>query len=136
MFTQDTRSIKATRARVKEIPVYHSSVARMRPTAKVVVAMLMAAMFGTVIGMSAAHAGTDYSDTGTNMVLAQQSQSGGSGNRPGRPPQEALEACAEQTSGSACGFSGPDGQQIPGTCRSPQANVPLACAPADMLLNG
>lgn len=136
MFTKDTRSNKAARAHARKIPVYYSSVMRIRPAAKVVVAMLLAAMFGTVIGMSAAHAETARSGDDTTTILAQQSQPGGAGNRPGRPPREAMEACAEQASGSACGFAGRDGQQITGTCRAPEADVPPACVPAEMPQKG
>jgi hypothetical protein len=131
MLTQDPRSTKAARARIQEIPVYHSSVPRKRPATKLIVAMLMAVLFGAVVGTSAAYPGTDYSDNDTSMILAQQSQPGGPGTRPGPPPREALEACADQTSGSTCSFSGPDGQQISGTCDAPEVNVPLACTPAD-----
>ncbi|SNS59471.1 hypothetical protein [Antarctobacter heliothermus] len=134
MFTHATRSATALHTKAKRIPIYYSTLPRMRPKNVIAALAVLAALIVLDMGVSAAQA--DPSDTTTPLTLAQQSQQGGAGNRPARPPREALEACTKQTSGSPCGFSGPDGHQITGTCRSPQANVPLACTPADMPRKG
>lgn len=46
-----------------------------------------------------------------------------------RPPQEALDACANLAAGAACSFDA-DGHHVDGTCRTgPDGQGPLACAP-------
>jgi len=51
-------------------------------------------------------------------------------NPPARqPPQEALNACANQTEGSACSFTLPNGNSIDGACITPPNLNQLACAP-------
>lgn len=132
MYTHVTRSAAALHAKAKRIPIHHSTRLRMRPKKAMAMLAVLAALVFMDAGVSVAHAET--ADATTPVTLAQQSRQGG--DRPARPPREALEACTDQTSGSACGFSGRDGQKITGTCRSPQANVPLACAPAERPQNG
>lgn len=47
-----------------------------------------------------------------------------------RPPPEAIESCAEQSEGAACGFSGRHGEDVNGTCMvPPRVEAPLACNP-------
>ncbi|WP_204318801.1 hypothetical protein [Pseudooceanicola aestuarii] len=48
----------------------------------------------------------------------------------GRPPRAAIEACADKAANDACSVT-LDDRQMPGTCRSPDAQRPLACIPAD-----
>ena len=49
-----------------------------------------------------------------------------SGHR--RPPQEAIEACANKKADDACSFEGRDGP-VEGRCFSPDDARPLACRP-------
>jgi len=53
------------------------------------------------------------------------------------PPQQALEACANQLQGAACSFSLPNGNTIDGSCVTPPNSSTLACAPqgAPMMQN-
>ena len=61
-----------------------------------------------------------------SVVNAQPSSQ--SGEQRG-PPPEALEACADQTEGAACSFSGRRGD-VTGSCMvSPKGEDELACAP-------
>jgi 4-amino-4-deoxy-L-arabinose transferase-like glycosyltransferase len=53
------------------------------------------------------------------------------GQRNGPPPQ-ALDACANQTQGSACSFTQPNGNTINGSCITPPNTESLACAPQGM----
>lgn len=131
MLSKDTHRKSATCIKAKPVPVFYSTVSRIRPTVKIALVFLAPAIFTAAIGISAAHAETVFDAGSTATILAQQSAPRGGGNGAGRPPREAMEACAEQSSGSACGFIGRDGQKIPGTCSAPEANVPLACTPAD-----
>lgn len=48
--------------------------------------------------------------------------------RPPRPPQEAIEACANKKADDACSFEGRDGT-VEGRCFSPDDARPLACRP-------
>ena len=46
------------------------------------------------------------------------------------PPPEALEACAAQSEGSTCSFSGRNGEELTGSCFAPpQGDGDLACRP-------
>ena len=46
------------------------------------------------------------------------------------PPPEAIEACASQVEGDACGFSDRRGEDLSGTCMvPPRGETSLACAP-------
>jgi hypothetical protein len=136
MFTQDTRLKSATRVKAKEIPIYYSSALRIRPKAKIVIVMLVAAMFGTIVGMSVARAETVETAGDIPMIVARQSAPRGPADHRGPPPREAIAACANQTAQSACSFSGRDNQNVQGTCLAPESDVPLACVPADMPQKG
>jgi 4-amino-4-deoxy-L-arabinose transferase-like glycosyltransferase len=48
------------------------------------------------------------------------------------PPQEAVDACASSTQGTACSFSLPNGNTIDGSCINPPNLNTLACAPQGM----
>jgi len=47
----------------------------------------------------------------------------------GQPPQEAISACSNQTSGASCSFTSPMGDTISGTCKSVSSGT-VACVPA------
>ena len=51
-----------------------------------------------------------------------------SGKRRGPPPQ-AIEACADQSEGAACSFSGRRGEVVGSCIAPPQDKDELACAP-------
>lgn len=47
-----------------------------------------------------------------------------------RPPQEALNACSDLSSGDSCEFTSQrDGRSLSGTCFQPSTDKPLACKP-------
>ncbi len=56
---------------------------------------------------------------------------GGDGERPPRPPAEALEACEELEAGDACSFEGRNDETVEGTCFTPGDDKPLACRPSN-----
>ena len=143
MHTQPPRSTNRAPQRATDVAVYYSSVPRLRPATRTIAILLMlatlATVLGSLLGQSRAHAEPALSSSDrAMMVLAQQSAPKGPGGSPGggRPPREAMDACAKQASGSTCGFAGRDGQQITGICGAPEANLPLACMPADMPKRG
>ncbi len=46
------------------------------------------------------------------------------------PPPEAIDACANQSEGAACSFSGRRGEELNGTCLvPPRGEASLVCAP-------
>jgi hypothetical protein len=65
---------------------------------------------------------TTHPSAGT-QAGAQTGQQG-----PGTPPQEAITACQNKTSGASCSFAAPDGQKS-GICRMPPQSPALACVP-------
>jgi hypothetical protein len=52
----------------------------------------------------------------------------GGGQRPPRPPREALDACQNQSEGASCSFTG-HGHTVTGTCHGPEG-LPPACMPS------
>lgn len=59
-----------------------------------------------------------------------------SGKRRGPPPQ-AIEACADQTEGEACSFTGGRSEEVTGTCIVPRrGEESLVCAPEGGPPNG
>lgn len=59
-----------------------------------------------------------------------------SGKRRGPPPQ-AIEACADQTEGETCSFTGRRSEEVTGTCIVPRGDEEsLACAPEGGPPNG
>ena len=59
-------------------------------------------------------------------------QGGGQeGGGPKPPPQEAIDACADLAAGDACSFEDKNGEELAGTCFTPDADHPLACQPED-----
>lgn len=49
------------------------------------------------------------------------------------PPQQALTACENQSQGSSCSFTMPNGREINGSCITPPNSTELACAPQGMI---
>ncbi|MDO6585106.1 hypothetical protein Q4543_06210 [Salipiger sp. 1_MG-2023] len=80
----------------------------------------LAAASLTALPVSEARA--DASDS--RVQLAQ------SGEKPARPPKEAIDACSGKSNGASCSFAGKDGTSMSGTCKAPDSKTPAACAPA------
>jgi hypothetical protein len=56
-----------------------------------------------------------------------------SGNPRSGPPPEAIAACESMEKGDACTFSGPQGEEVKGSCFAPpHASDKVACAPENM----
>ncbi len=59
-----------------------------------------------------------------------QGQGMGQGSGRGQgPPREAISACQGKSSGTSCSFTGMRGEQLQGTCMTPDSSRPLACCP-------
>ena len=85
-------------------------------------------------GISRLESNGDPQDGNTPPSAPQLAQSQNNLPQPGQnlrqgPPPQALDACADQTQGSACSFSLPNGNQINGSCVTPPNTTELACAP-------
>jgi 4-amino-4-deoxy-L-arabinose transferase-like glycosyltransferase len=104
----------------------------------------------TVMGLITGHNGTsrlfggffgggqNQTDGGTPQTTGQPvSSSNPSSQLPqaqrNGPPPQALDACANQTQGSACSFAQPNGNTINGSCITPPNTESLACAPQAMI---
>ncbi|WP_324751958.1 hypothetical protein [Roseovarius sp. Pro17] len=135
MFTDTFTSTHAKRALDGNNHVVHSTVPRIRPHHKFITAIIISAMVVIFADISITHAQTAVSVDEPAFTLAQAAPSGADDGR-GGPPREAVEVCASLPVDAICGFAGRDGQQISGTCRSPEADIPLVCAPADLPQNG
>ena len=73
-------------------------------------------------------------DGNTPPSAPQLAQSPNASSQPGQnlrqgPPPQALDACADQTQGSSCSFTQPNGNTIDGSCITPPNTDQLACAP-------
>lgn len=121
MFTRDTKA--------KEIPMYRPSFPHKPSGQRIVTMTTLAAMFAIAVGVVAGHADTPVSSNDLPLIFAQQSGAGGSDERRGPPPKEALAACSKAKKDAACSFEGRGGEQIRGKCGSPKAGIPLACMP-------
>jgi hypothetical protein len=67
--------------------------------------------------------------TCVSSAIANAEHNQQSGKRRGPPPPEAIEACTEQSEGSACSFSGHQGD-VSGICIvPPHEQEELVCAP-------
>ena len=83
---------------------------------------------------SAAESGTSYVHTA--QAPSNQSAPGGNQGGPGMgqgggqqhkgPPPQAIEACQGKSAGSACSFTGRNGEALSGTCFAPPAGGPGA----------
>lgn len=51
------------------------------------------------------------------------------GQRPPRPPREAIDACVDLEAGDACSFEGRNQETVDGICFAPDEEKPLACRP-------
>lgn len=104
----------------------------------------------TVMGLIAGHNGTsrlfggffgqgdDQPDGQTIQTQGEPASSADASSQPQQtprngPPPKALEACADQTQGSACSFTQPNGNTINGSCITPPNTDRLACAPQGMI---
>lgn len=135
MFDFAFGSTRAQRKPAGKLSLRHSGAPRMRPCRKIIAEVLMGAMILVLAEISFARAQTDLPDGEPAVTLSQAAPTGRQ-KRPGRPPREAIEACADLPAEAACGFSGRDGQQIDGVCRSPKPDLPAACVPAKKPQNG
>ncbi|MHA6323707.1 hypothetical protein [Roseivivax sp. CAU 1753] len=137
MFAKPQKSrTSARRIQSHDIPVYYPTVPKARTTAKVAALLMFAAVLVTSVTGSVAHADAVASPPDASLILAQEAAPGGRNARRGPPPRAALAACEAAAVNAACGFATPDGRQIEGTCRAPDAKSPLACAPAGIPRNG
>lgn len=103
----------------------------------------------TVMGLIAGHNGTsrlfggffgrgNQDDGGTLPSTLQPASPADASSQPQQtprngPPPQALEACADQTQGSSCSFTQPNGNTINGNCITPPNTDRLACAPQGMI---
>ncbi len=129
------RSNAAKRHARCRIPFYQTMMPRMKADRKIAFAITLAAMLMAVIGISEARAQSADVVVVQTSIIAQAAPAG-SGEHRGRPPREALDACASAAAQAACRFSDPNGDSVTGTCRAPAANVALACVPAHPPQNG
>ncbi|MEH6830204.1 MAG: hypothetical protein V7661_05120 [Sulfitobacter sp.] len=134
MFIEKIRAIRAESVANRKIPIYRSTVPRIKGNHNAVLVVTCAAIVLGALNISAARADIVTVDEPT-IFLAQSSkpQKGGGENR---PPREAMEACADAKVKQACSFNGRGGEVVKGTCLSPKADVPLACVPANQPKKG
>lgn len=132
MFVQKFRALRAQSAANRKMPVYRSTVPRIKGNQNALLALTFGVVLIGALNVSAARA---ESVTVANLDYT-IAQSAPSGNGEGRPPREALEACSNAKAKSACSFDGRDGEAVKGKCLSPKADGPLACVPADMQKKG
>lgn len=135
MFVEKLRAIRVQSAANRKVPIYKSSVPRLRGNQNIIIATTFAAIILGVLNISAVRAESVSAASEQSFSIA-QSAPAGQGNQAGRPPREALEACANVEPRSACSFNGRDGATVQGKCMSPKADVPLACVPANPPKNG
>ena len=135
MFIEKLRAIRAQSAANRKIPIFRSSVPRIRGRRKILIATTFVAVILGALNISTVRAESVSAASEQSFFIA-QSAPAGHGNQAGRPPREALEACANVKPQSACSFNGRDGATVKGKCMSPKADVPLACAPANPPKNG
>jgi 4-amino-4-deoxy-L-arabinose transferase-like glycosyltransferase len=98
----------------------------------------------TVMGLIFGHNGISRlesnggpQDGNTPPSTSQLAQPQNDSSQPGQnlrqePPQGALDACVDQTQGSSCSFTQPNGNTISGSCITPPNTDQLACAPQGM----
>lgn len=134
MFMDKLRAQREQAAAQRKIPLYRPTVPRIKGNQSIILAITFAAVVLGALNISAVRA-ESASATDQGTVYAQFAPSG-QGERAGRPPREAIEACENVEPQSVCEFSGRDGGTVRGTCMSPKADVPLACAPANMPKKG
>tara|TARA_R110002049_G_scaffold12206_1_gene55000 strand:+ start:3233 stop:3640 length:408 start_codon:yes stop_codon:yes gene_type:complete len=135
MFLGKLRAIRAQSAANRKIPIYRSSVPRIRGNQNIVLATTFAVVILGALNISAVRAESLAAPLDQSFSVA-QSTPVGQGDRAGRPPREAIEACANVDPQSLCSFNGRDGEAVQGECLSPKADVPLACVPSNPPQNG
>lgn len=131
MIAEFLAKFRARAAAERRIPLYRSSVPRRKASQDKFLALTLGVILTGALVISGAHAEGATLNSEPAVTLAQSAPSG-KGDRPGKPPREALEACANAKAHSACSFSTREGETVKGKCMSPEANVPLACTPANM----
>ncbi len=134
MFMDKFRARRDQAAAQRKIPMYRPTVPRIKGNQSVILVITFAAVVLGALNVTAVRAET-VSTAGPGTEYAQSTQSG-KGERGGRPPREAVEACANAKPKEACEFPSRDGDAVQGTCMSPKADVPLACAPTKMPKKG
>ncbi|MCC6299430.1 MAG: glycosyltransferase family 39 protein [Anaerolineales bacterium] len=78
--------------------------------------------------------GRNRDDGQTVQMTGQPASPSQSSSQPQQgPPPQALAACENQTQGSACSFTRPNGDTINGSCITPPNTDQLACAPQGMI---
>ncbi len=105
----------------RPIIVHSRRVPRMQPYQKIIVAIMVATLFLSVVNISIAAAAEPPQDPAA-IVLAQSQDRRG-------PPREAIEACADKDVGDACSFQGRGDGAAGGTCQSPVRDRPAVCVP-------
>ncbi|KIN71260.1 hypothetical protein [Sulfitobacter guttiformis] len=135
MFVEKLRAICAQPAVNRKIPIYRSSVPRTQGNQKIVLATTFTVVILGALNISAVRAESLAAPLGKSFLLAQSTPVGQS-DRAGRPPREAIEACANVDPQSLCSFNGRSGETVQGKCMSTKADVPLACVPANPPKNG
>ena len=126
MLLEKFKATRAKSAAKRKIPIYKSSVPKIEGKKFYQISLILSVVVIGALAISSAHA-ENLAVTDQGFTIAQSAQPGQSK----RPPREALEACANVKPQSACEFSGRNGEAIQGKCMSPEANVPLACVPAN-----
>tara|TARA_R110000824_G_scaffold189187_1_gene370606 strand:- start:52 stop:459 length:408 start_codon:yes stop_codon:yes gene_type:complete len=135
MFAEKIRAIRAQFAANRKILIYRSTVPRIRGNQNILLATTFAVVILGALNISAVRAESASATSAQSFSVA-QSAPAGQGNRAGRPPREALDACANVDPQSACSFNNREGETVQGRCMSPKADVPLACVPANPPKNG
>ncbi len=135
MLNEKLKAIRAQSAVNRKIPIYRSSVPRIRGNQNILLATTFAVVVVGALNISAVRA-ESVSATSEQGFSVAQAAPAGQGNRAGRPPREALAACANVEPQSACTFNNREGEAVQGKCMSPKADVPLACVPANPPRNG
>ena len=135
MLNEKLRAIRAQSAANRKIPIYRSSVPRIRGNQNILLATTFAVVILGALNISAVRAESVSAASEQSFSVA-QSVPAGQGSQASRPPRRALEACANVDPQSACSFNGRDGEPVQGKCMSPKADVPLSCVPVNPPKNG
>jgi hypothetical protein len=134
MFVQKFRALRARSAANRKMPVYRSTVPRIKSSQDAFLALTFGVVLIGALNVSAVRADSVIA-ANQDYTIAQSAPSG-KGEGSGRPPREALEACSKAKVNSSCSFDGRNGEAVKGKCLSPKADVPLACVPENMPKKG
>ncbi|KZZ28458.1 hypothetical protein A3753_12500 [Sulfitobacter sp. HI0082] len=134
MFMNKLRARREQAAARRKIPMYRPTVPHIKGNQSLMLVITFAAVVLGALNISAVRTESASAEgQGTDYAQAAPSSKG---ERGGRPPQEAVEACENAKPQSACEFPSREGDAVQGNCMSPKADVPLACAPANMPKKG